>query len=670
MLVHTHVVLFVLVRVRVHGDIATLCWRFPAADSVRSSPEIPAQSCCQNPPRRWYKPPVLRLFAPLLVLSLLGFPATVFAQAQDGFSLDRFRPAPTSEDGLALVLPRTLGHLRPGASLTLDYAHQPLVLGAQGQDAEGAIVKHRLVGHLMGALGLGERFELFLHAPITFVQSGDDPALAGVSFPDPSKAAFGDLTVGGSARIAGGDMDPLQVGLTVALGLPSGGDAGLSGDDGVRAEGLLSLAYHLQSWSLAANLGGRYRPSADYGTAELGSELLMGAGTYYRATDKLIAMLELEGNTSLRSESFKSEGTALEALLGARWTTPVQLVATGAIGVGLTQAIGVPDVRVLAQLAWPPPRPPLAPPDLDRDGIVDDQDRCPTIPEDKDDFEDADGCPEPDNDKDGVPDAQDKCPLDPEDIDGFADEDGCPENDNDKDWIVDSKDKCPNNAEDRDGVKDEDGCPDLDNDMDGILDASDACPMDPEDPDGFADEDGCPDPDNDKDGVLDVDDACPTAPGPAASKGCPRAVRVDASQIRILQRIEFETKRAELRPTAAPILDEVRLALEANPQIKKVRIEGHTDDRGSDSFNLDLSQRRAETVMKWLVDGGIDPERLTAEGLGETKPLVPNDSQENLQTNRRVEFHIVDPAPKPSESDVLDPNAPAQESQPSSEGVP
>jgi outer membrane protein OmpA-like peptidoglycan-associated protein len=611
-------------------------------------------------------------FSPLLLLVLvsLALPASALAQAQDGFSLDRFRPAPTSEDGLALVLPRTLGHLRPGAALTLDYAHQPLVLGPRGKDAEGAIVKHRLVGHLVGALGLGDRFELFLHAPITFVQRGDDPSLAGVSFPDPRTASFGDLTLGGSARVLGDDLDALQVGLTVALTLPSGSDSRLSGDDGVRGEGLLSLAYHVQDVSFAGNLGARYRPSADYGTAELGSELLMGAGTYYRVTDKLIAMLELEGNTSLRSEAFKSAGTPLEVLLGARWTTPLTLVATGALGVGLTQAIGVPDVRVLAQLAWPPPRPPLEPPDLDRDGIVDDQDRCPTIPEDKDDFEDTDGCPEPDNDKDGVPDVSDSCPLDPEDIDGFADEDGCPETDNDKDWIVDAKDKCPNVPEDRDGVKDEDGCPDLDNDQDGILDANDSCPMEPEDLDGFADEDGCPETDNDKDGILDGDDACPTAPGPAATQGCPRAVRVDASQIRILQRIEFETKRAELRPTANSILDEVRLALEVNPQIKKVRIEGHTDDRGSDSFNLDLSQRRAETVMKWLVDGGIAPERLSAEGIGETRPLVPNDSAENYQTNRRVEFHIVDPAPKPSESDVLDPTSTESSSESAPEGEP
>jgi outer membrane protein OmpA-like peptidoglycan-associated protein len=592
-----------------------------------------------------------------VLLSVVS-PSPAWAQAREGFSLDRFRPAPTTEDGLALVWPRTLGHLRPGASLTLDYAHQPLVLGPRDEDAEGAIVKHRLVGHLNGALGLGDRFELFVHAPVTFVQKGDDPSLGGLSFPDPRSASFGDLTLGGSLRVLGDDLDATQVGLTLGLTAPSGNDDALSGNGGLGGEGLLSFAHHTQSVTVSLNAGGRYRPEVDYGNVRLGSEVLLGAGVAGRIGESLSVLAELTGSTSLRARTFKSDGTPLEGLIGARWTTPLGLVLTPAAGVGITQAVGVPDVRMLLSVGWPPPRPPLAPPDRDHDGIVDDQDRCPTIPEDKDDFEDADGCPDPDNDQDGVADVRDECPLDPEDIDGFADGDGCPEPDNDKDGIADARDRCPVHAEDKDGFQDEDGCPEADNDQDGLPDKIDSCPIEAEDHDGFEDDDGCPDLDNDKDGILDADDACPTAPGPAETRGCPRAVRLEAGQIKILQRIEFETKRAELRPSAEPILDEVRLVLQVNPQIRKVRIEGHTDDRGKDAFNLDLSQRRAETVMKWLIDGGIDAERLTAEGKGETSPLVPNDSPENLQTNRRVEFHIVDPAPAAGDANPLEPGAP------------
>ena len=138
--------------------------------------------------------------------------------------------------------------------------------------------------------------------------------------------------------------------------------------------------------------------------------------------------------------------------------------------------------------------------DLDGDGIHNDKDACPDIPEDFDGYEDVDGCPDPDNDGDGILDVDDKCPLDPEDKDNFEDEDGCPDLDNDKDTILDVDDKCPLEPEDKDGFEDEDGCPDPDNDGDGVLDPVDQCPDELEDKDGFADEDGCPDPDNDSDG--------------------------------------------------------------------------------------------------------------------------------------------------------------------------
>jgi outer membrane protein OmpA-like peptidoglycan-associated protein len=606
----------------------------------------------------------LRRYLPFL-LTLLLFPLArvVSAQSSAGFALDRFQPAPTTEDGLALTLPRTLGHLRPGATLTFDYAHQPLVLSKQNADADGAIVKNRLVGHVVAALGLGERFELFVHVPVTLTQSGDDPAIGGIRFPDPNSAAFGDIWLGGTVRLLGEDRSPFQLGLQAAVSVPSGNPDALSGDDGVGALGKFTAAYHRESWSFAANLGGRYRPTAAYGSARIGTELLFGLGAYFRANDHVTLLGEWYGASTFRdAQLFTSPGTASEVLAGVRWSSPIKLVITAALGAGLTQAVGEPDVRALLQFGYPPPRPPLAPPDRDKDGVLDDVDACPDIPEDKDEFQDEDGCPDPDNDQDGIADVNDACPLDPEDIDGFADQDGCPEADNDKDGIVDRQDKCPNSAEDKDGFADEDGCPDLDNDQDGIRDESDQCPLDPEDLDGFADDDGCPDPDNDKDGIPDAEDNCPTVPGPAHTKGCPSAVRIDRSQIRILQRIEFETNRAEIRPDSLGIIDQVRGALEVNPQIKKIRIEGHTDSRGSNEKNLKLSQRRAESVMQYLVAEGINPERLEAKGWGEEHPLVANDTPENMQTNRRVEFHIVDPAPPSEDSQGAGSNAPSGES--------
>ncbi len=149
--------------------------------------------------------------------------------------------------------------------------------------------------------------------------------------------------------------------------------------------------------------------------------------------------------------------------------------------------------------------------DGDEDGVSDQGDRCPRDKEDRDGFDDGDGCPDPDNDRDAVADGEDACPIVPEDRDGFLDGDGCPDPDNDGDGLLDNRDACFNEAEDFDGNRDLDGCLDADNDEDGVADPLDRCPNRSEDGDGFEDGDGCPDPDNDGDGVGDRFDRAPDA---------------------------------------------------------------------------------------------------------------------------------------------------------------
>jgi hypothetical protein len=98
--------------------------------------------------------------------------------------------------------------------------------------------------------------------------------------------------------------------------------------------------------------------------------------------------------------------------------------------------------------------------DGDKDGVLGEDDQCPSLEEDRDGFQDNDGCPDFDNDRDGLYDSQDKCPDQAEDFDGFQDKDGCPDFDNDNDGFPDSVDVCPNNPETKNGYKDDDGCPD------------------------------------------------------------------------------------------------------------------------------------------------------------------------------------------------------------------
>ncbi|MCS6914810.1 MAG: OmpA family protein [Myxococcales bacterium] len=288
--------------------------------------------------------------------------------------------------------------------------------------------------------------------------------------------------------------------------------------------------------------------------------------------------------------------------------------------------------------------------DRDGDGIKDDVDKCPDDPEDHDDFEDEDGCPEPDNDRDGIPDVDDRCPNEPETKNGFEDEDGCPDTvdlDRDGDGIPDRLDKCPDDPEDRDGFEDEDGCPEPDNDRDGILDVDDLCPNDPEDRDHFEDHDGCPDPDNDKDRILDVDDRCPNEPetynGFEDEDGCPDKGRVIVrrGKLEILDKIYFETDKAIIKPISYPILDAIAATLKGNPQILLIEVQGHADERGEDDYNMRLTEDRAQAVRTYLIDKGVEAGRLQARGYGETRPVCTQHNEACWSRNRRVEFVIL-----------------------------
>jgi outer membrane protein OmpA-like peptidoglycan-associated protein len=283
----------------------------------------------------------------------------------------------------------------------------------------------------------------------------------------------------------------------------------------------------------------------------------------------------------------------------------------------------------------------VVPQDRDRDGVADKSDACPDEAEDPDGFKDDDGCPDPDNDGDGMADRADKCPDLSEDIDAFEDQDGCPDLDNDQDGIPDKEDRCPNEPEDFDGEADTDGCPDLvkDSDKDGIADDVDRCPLQAEDVDGFQDDDGCPDLDNDLDGIPDANDKCPNAPesfnGLNDEDGCPDEKPIE--QQFILKGVNFESGSAVLTPDSHRVLDEVVRSLMAYPEVK-VEIQGHTDNVGKASFNLGLSERRAEAVKQYLVNAGIDPSRVTVKGYGEEAPVAGNTTPEGRAQNRRIEF--------------------------------
>ncbi len=341
----------------------------------------------------------------------------------------------------------------------------------------------------------------------------------------------------------------------------------------------------------------------------------------------------------------------------------------GLTGIGSLDSAGAPDFRVVASFVFEP-----LIGDRDGDGLKDDVDKCPDDPEDFDDFEDDDGCPDPDNDRDGIPDEADKCPNEP----APGTKDGCPVSeilDRDGDRIPDNLDKCPDEPEDYDGFEDSDGCPDTDNDQDGVPDKEDQCPgtdddkadgfaRTKEDMDGYKDDDGCPDPDNDHDRICDPDpfvqkhadtwsdkckgvDKCPNEPetynGYQDEDGCPDKgkVVVQKGRILIMEKIYFETNKAIIKPVSYNILNAVAATLKANPQIKLVEIQGHCDERGDDDYNMRLSDDRANAVRRYLINRGVAPSRLIAKGYGETRPVCHQHNEACWSKNRRVEFVIL-----------------------------
>ncbi len=255
--------------------------------------------------------------------------------------------------------------------------------------------------------------------------------------------------------------------------------------------------------------------------------------------------------------------------------------------------------------------------DTDGDGIPDASDACPSEPEDKDLYDDTDGCPDPDNDGDGIPDGADACPMAAEDKDGFEDDDGCPDKDNDADGVPDAQDGCPDEAEDKDGHRDAVGCPDPDNDEDGIADAQDKCPGQEETINGIDDNDGCP----------DAGDA---------------AVVLSPDRLELFGPIAFTGRTAKLTKANTSILGQIGAMLRRHKQILRLRITVHVQPSNDPDKDMALSEERGNAVRDWLVEWGVDRKRLEVRGFGSTKPLVPKAQKNSTLVNDRVELIILE----------------------------
>ncbi|MFK7999202.1 MAG: OmpA family protein [Polyangiales bacterium] len=590
-----------------------------------------------------------------VIAGMLGFSAG--AAAQESATLNQFRASETPNDGFAMSRPDDLGHMDLGAQLHVDYANDPLVYETSLGDSDSEstrVVSDELTAQVGLAFGLFDRLVIYAGLPVVLWMNGEDTT--GLNVPAADGSGLGDVFLGARVRLLGERDDSFGLGLQVTGTFPTGGGA-YRGDNFLTIHPELLAEVRADILRITLNAGARFRENQTFQSAAGAAEVTVGDqftfalgisvplyGTHLQpGTTRLDLHVQAWGSTAFNN-FFDREETPFEALAGLKFHHSSGIVAGLSGGTGLNRGFGSPDFRAIGTIGWTPAGEAAAAPpsdpdvDTDGDGLMDNVDECPTEPEDVDSFEDENGCPDTDNDNDGILDADDQCPMDPEDMDAFEDENGCPDPDNDEDGILDTADECPMQPEDFDQFEDENGCPDPDNDGDGVMDGADNCPLEA----GVVANNGCPDADRDGDTVVDRLDNCPDEAGTVANQGCRarQQVVIRDGQLEILDKVFFRTNSDRILSRSNRLLNNVAQVINNHPEITIIRVEGHTDDRGDDDYNMDLSRRRAEAVVAYLIRKDVEAGRLRAAGFGETRAIETNDTREGRAANRRVEFNL------------------------------
>ena len=595
-----------------------------------------------------------------LCLLWIGFHSRPVQAQETAFQLQQFRPLGDPYGMQQTQSGRTLGQWKYLVGAFLNYGNHPLTFRSPGATEPQPVVGHQFGLDVIGGIGFTDWFDAYISIPMTLYQAGTVPNSA--IFPgnlrgtDLSGFAFSDIKVHLKFQALKEKKHFLNLAFLAYLGIPSGDTAKMNGEGPMTFGVSALLNKQISIVNLGLNFGYRFLPATQLVNLNLNHEIFYTLGVGIRLARPFELLIDLSGATAI-SDAIDLQNSPLELYLGGR-IMPLNyrdLSITFGTAVGLTSGYGAPRFRAIFGVVWAPKDH-----DKDKDGIVDEKDRCPTVKGPRENQ----GCPWPDTDGDGLTDNIDKCPK----VKGPKENKGCPWPDTDGDGLTDNIDKCPKVK----GPEANKGCPWPDTDGDGLTDNIDKCPK----VKGPKENKGCPWPDTDKDGLTDNIDKCPKKAGPKENKGCPDTdadkdgivdrldkckfvkglpntedpekhgcpkvilVKVTKKEIVILQKIQFRTGSSRILRKSYPILDQVVNVMNSQSKIK-VLIEGHTDNIGGKRYNLRLSKRRAASVRRYLVKKGIDKERLSSEGYGMSKPLVKNNSRKNRAKNRRVQFKVL-----------------------------
>jgi len=569
------------------------------------------------------------LFGALAILTAATLSSTKAEAQQRTFKLDRLEIPGGPEDGNVLFRPVTQPKPTFFGQLALGYSLNPLHTSnvindkATLQRSDTGLIQDQFTAYATLGFQFFNRFTVAATLPATLIQDGKNPNYATGIVGGPTSSvvttggpSMGDMRLDLRAVVARTANEKGAFGVGGSLFAPTGTDTRFGGDGSTAGMLQVQGEYNFNFLILTANTGVMLRPRNSLNRPQNGG---LGIGNEWRwAVGAFIPIKSgkfriggtLLGQTGI--ENVTINGNEFDTVFSKR-NTPIEWHVEGRMKFGpkdrwwaglgggslIANGYGAPDFRILGLIG-------AYVPILDSDANSPDRKLAQRAEWRRQHGGDAD--------KDGIPDDLDACPNEPEDHLGSDPNDGCPAPpDRDGDGIPDAVDQCPDKPEDKDGIQDGDGCPEDDADHDGIPDVTDACPDQP----------GKPNPDPKKNG-------CPTT-----------FIRGGDGVVRVFQQVHFKTGSAEILPDSFPMLQEITDLLKATPTIKRMSIEGHTDNKGSAALNKTLSQNRANSVMKWIVDHGVEQGRMEAHGYGLEKPIETNDTDAGRQANRRVEFKIL-----------------------------
>lgn len=562
--------------------------------------------------------------------SAVGLAASPAAAQQRQFALDRLMVPGAPDDGVSLFRPSTSQRTTLYGQLGVGYSLNPLRTSSLSRDpatlrdSAHAVIAHQLAFYgsagfeLLDRVILGVTFPVYVHEGTNPTYGGGDIIRAGQSnttFLATDGAAAGDTRLDLRGVLWRSPDRKTAFGAQLSFFAPSGNAVRLGGDDDPSSYWMINAEHTVKNITLVANTGIHFRPRHGINDPNAGSGLGVGnewrwaVGGFlplkdgkYRVGATIMGQTGVEDSRLTGSTAFTKQNSPIEVQAEGRmrFGPADHFWLGGGLGTAILRGYGAPDLRVVALIGTYIP-------------LLDSDAKSPeAIRAERRAARRAERMSDRDND--GIPDDIDACPDEPEDHKGGDPSDGCPmPPDRDGDGIPDQFDKCPDQAEDKDGVDDGDGCPEEDADNDTIPDAVDACPKEP--------------------GQKSSD---------PKKNGCPTMIRVEGDIVRIMQQVHFAFGSATILPESFPMLQEIANLLKANKSIKRMSIEGHTDNRGAADINKKLSQTRSDSVRTWLVGHGVEGDRLEAHGYGLERPIEDNSTDAGRAANRRVEFKIVD----------------------------